>query len=420
MQAFSSKRRRESPFEEASSPTTGATAAPTYAGEILENLEASSSYRLERALTTVDKQAAEVERLQGELQRLRRLEEQHAGSRAAAAPAHEAAAAAAASAVATAEATARRLQGQVEAAQAESRSEGTRADEATRRYQQLLREYQVAEEDRLRLASQLKEAVEDLEGSSSRDPEAASLQQFQRENATLKESAARAEGALAEAERSHSNDLATASSLAERRLVEIEQLQKDLSESNTKLTAARKETRQTDELEAQLLRVKCELREQQRLSENAEVVRSLQSALHDTSAEVAAARKLKERTENAEALNEEITALRTKLVRAEKAAEAATRSQVEHEARASELERWRALSGLLSEAASEVGAGTPEAVKARIHALHAENVRLTSDKSSLSQRQGSAAASEKQLQARFIIHNSSFSIQNSSFLIQDS
>ena len=51
---------------------------------------------------------------------------------------------------------------------------------------------------------------------------------------------------------------------------------------------------------------------------------------------------------------------------------------------------------------NEEGKGTPEAVQARIHALHAENVRLSSEKSSLSQKQGSAAASEKQLQAEIL------------------
>jgi hypothetical protein len=352
MQATSKRRREDaSPFEEASPPGNSRE-------ELVQNLEASATYRLERALTAVDAQAIEIERLQVELGRLRRLEGQRA------ARIEDAGSAASIAAedsrrAADAQVGARKLQAQVEAAQADARAQAQRADEADRRYQQLLREYQVAEEDRLRLASQLKEAVEELQGSAATDPAGGDANgALKRQNAALRDSCEQAERALAEVKRSHDNELATSKSLAEARRVQIEELQQDLETRDASLAAARKETRQTDELEAQLLRARCELREQQRLAENAEVVRSLQSALHAHSGDVAAARRLKQKTDNAEALNEEIATLRTKLARAEKAAESAMRNQVEHEARASELERWRAVGGgLLTE--SEQSAVAP-------------------------------------------------------------
>lgn len=370
-------------------------------GEVASTLEASAAWRLEKARDTIDGQAQEIERLRGEMMRMRQLEVERAAARAGQA------AAVAASPPRAEEAT-RKLTEEVYGAQSEATALKDRADEAERRYAQLLREYQTAEEDRLRLASQLKEAVEQLEASAAGrgEPEkqAAALE---RRNAELTDSAARAERSLAEAGRAHANELQAAQAVGARRLQEIEQLQRDLADANASLAASRKETRQCDEMEAQLLRVKCELREQQRLSENAEVVRSLQSALHDHSADVAAARRLKQRTDNAEALNEEIASLRTKLVRAEKAAEAATLQQVEHEARGRELQRWRgSVRCLLTEAEQAPGQPehplTPELVTSRIQALQVENVRQAADTTQLSTQQAAATAAEKNLREEVV------------------
>ena len=338
------KRRREdaSPFEEAS--------PPGHSRELIENLEASAAYRLERALSTIDAQASEIERLQGELGRLRHLE----GQRAVLAADLDSGAASSvenSNLVADLQAEARKLHTQLEASQSQARAQAQRAADAERRQQQLLREYEGVEADRLRLASQLKEAVDDLQRSSSlAEPgNLASESSLKRQNEELRGRLALAESSLSDAKRLHANELTTAQSRTEARQARIEELQQNLDNANASLVALRKESRQTDELEAQLLRARCDLREQQRLAENAEVVRSLQSALHAHSADVAAARRLKQKSDNAEALNEEIATLRTKLARADKAAENATRQQVEHEARASELERWRAVgSGLLT------------------------------------------------------------------------
>jgi DNA repair exonuclease SbcCD ATPase subunit len=338
MQAVAAKRRRgeASPFEEASPPGS--------ARELVENLEASAAYRLERALATIDAQASEIERLQGEIGRLRHVEGQRA-LLAADQGRGVASSAESSRLVADLQADTGKLQAQLETSQSEARTQAQRAAEADRRHQQLLREYEVAESDRLRLASQLKEAVDDLQRSSPLGDAGAlpNEESLKRQNEELRESLALADSSLASAKRSHANELATAQARTEARQARIEELQQDLDTANTALAASRKASRQTDELEAQLLRARCDLREQQRLAENAEVVRSLQSALHAHSADVAAARRIKQKSDNAEALNEEIAALRTKLDRAEKAAENATRQQVEHEARASELDRWRAV-----------------------------------------------------------------------------
>lgn len=336
------KRRREGDFEALSAGD---------ARELVENLQSSAAYRLERALSTIDAQASDIERLQAELGRLRHLEGQRAALAADAASA-TLTSADTAGLVADLQTDTRKLQAQLEAAQSEARTQAERAVESDRRHQQLLQEYEVAEADRLRLALQLKEAIEDLQRISSvEQPDGVATEEsLKQQNEALRESAEVAERSLAEAKRLHANELATAESRAESRLARIEQLQQDLATANASLAAARKESRHTDELEAQLLRARCDLREQQRLSENVEVVRSLQSALHAHSADVAAARRLKQKSDNAEALNEEIATLRTKLARAEKTAENAMRHQVEHEARASELGRWRAVgSGLLTE-----------------------------------------------------------------------
>jgi myosin heavy subunit len=356
MQAVAPKRRRgeASPFEEASPPRS----------ELLENLEASAAYRLERALSTIDAQASEIERLQGELGRLRHVEGQRAilaadQGRGAASSVENS------RLVADLQADARKVQAALEASQRETRTQAQRAAEAERRHQQLLREYEVAQADRLRLASQLKEAVDALQRSSPTGEAGAvpNEELLKRQNEELRESLVRAESSLASAKRSHANELAASQARTQARQARIDELQQDLDTANTALAASRKASRQTDELEAQLLRARCDLREQQRLAENAEVVRSLQSALHANSADVAAARRIKQKSDNADALNEEIAALRTKLDRAEKAAENATRQQVEHEARASELDRWRAVgTGLLT--GLEQAAVTPSVLTA--------------------------------------------------------
>ena len=133
MQTASAKRRRgeASPLEEASPPGN--------ARELVENLEATAAYRLERALSTIDAQASEIERLQGELGRLRHVEGQRAilaadQSRGAASSAENS------RLVADLQAETGKLQTQLEASQSEARTQTQRADEADRRHQQLLRE----------------------------------------------------------------------------------------------------------------------------------------------------------------------------------------------------------------------------------------------------------------------------------------
>lgn len=209
-------------------------------------------------------------------------------------------------------------------------------------YETLQHEFRHLERSQKSLELQLGDALAEVETSSKAN---VGLLQRSREqaaaNARLAEQADECKEKEADARRALAIERDLGKTAQDHSAGALQRVEDALQEARAELDRSRKDGRRIEVLEAQLLTAQCESRERQRLAENAEMVQSLQSALHAHSAEVAAARRLKEKADNAEIDRENLIILTSKLKRAEKAAEEAASTSAQLNATAAELERWR-------------------------------------------------------------------------------
>ena len=247
--------------------------------------------------------------------------------------------------------------------------------EACRLRELLQKEYAGVIEDRARLAGQLEETTNSLIAAANPDEERRVLDLYA-ENAALRAELSSEKARAGRAARAAQNELEGTTALAEGRMGEIERMQQDLEVSSTALEAARRDAARADELEVQLSRLQTETRQQKRLGENADVVRSLQSALRAQSSELREARGLRQKLRDSEALKQELADLTSRFARAEQALKHGEDLSAQHAASLDELGRWRAAGAAAMQTAGPL---TPEIALDRIQQLHQSNLRQAAE-----------------------------------------